>query len=50
MSRLSIFVIDDFYPDPWAVRQYALSLPFREADSDNEKTYYKGQLTVAGSI
>lgn len=45
MSNLRICVIDDFYPDPYLVRRYALSLPFKEMESSQERTFYKGHLT-----
>jgi Txe/YoeB family toxin of Txe-Axe toxin-antitoxin module len=45
MSNFRLCVIDDFYPDPAIVRQYALSLPFKEIESSAEKTFYKGHLT-----
>jgi Family of unknown function (DUF6445) len=45
MNNLRLCVIDDFYPDPQVVRQYALSLPFKEMESSAEKTFYKGRLT-----
>jgi hypothetical protein len=43
---MRMLIIDDFYPDPWAVRQYALSLPFQEVNSVQERNYYKGKLTT----
>ncbi|RUL77528.1 DUF6445 family protein [Dyella choica] len=46
MSNLRLCIIDNFYPDPDLVRRYALSLPFKEMESSQEKTYYKGQLTM----
>ncbi len=46
MSALRIMVVDDFYPDPWSVRRYALSLRYRDAANENENTYYKGMLTT----
>jgi hypothetical protein len=45
MSNLRLCVIDDFYPDPQLVRRYALSLPYKEMESSQEKTFYKGRLT-----
>ena len=45
MNNLRLCVIDNFYPDPHLVRQYALSLPFKEMESSAEKTFYKGRLT-----
>jgi hypothetical protein len=46
MAALRLTVVDDFYPDPWAVRRYALSLRYHDADNETEKTYYKGMLTT----
>lgn len=46
MSNLRLCIIDNFYPDPYLVRRYALSLPFKEIESSQEKTFYKGQLTA----
>jgi hypothetical protein len=45
MSNLRLCIIDDFYPDPHLVRRYALSLPFKEMESSEERTFYKGRLT-----
>jgi hypothetical protein len=45
MSNLRLCVIDDFYPDPQLVRRYALSLPYKEMEPSQEKTFYKGRLT-----
>lgn len=42
---LTLQVVDDFYPDPWQVRDVALSLPFTEAVTNQEKAYYKGLLS-----
>jgi Family of unknown function (DUF6445) len=42
---LTFQVVDDFYSDPWQVRNIALSLPYTEAVTSEEKAYYKGLLS-----
>jgi hypothetical protein len=46
MAALRLSVVDDFYPDPWAVRRYALSLRYQDADNANDNIFYKGMLTT----
>lgn len=46
MASLRLSVFDNFYPDPWAVRRYALSLHYKDADNENDNTFYKGMLTT----
>lgn len=48
MNTMRLLIVDDFYPDPLAVRKYALFLPFHEINSEQERNYYKGKLTNAG--
>src|SRR6185295_8813255 len=36
---------DNFYSDPWRVRDLALSLSYTEAATSQEKAYYKGLLS-----
>lgn len=45
MTKMKLMIVDEFYPDPWSVRRYALSLRFQDAATEDEKTYYKGMLT-----
>ncbi|MDI2111133.1 MULTISPECIES: DUF6445 family protein [Bradyrhizobium] len=43
---MRLTVLDDFYPDPWAVRRYALTLRYEDAANENDNTHYKGMLTT----
>lgn len=42
MAHLSRLVIDDFYSNPEAVRQFALSLGYLDAATGRDQLYYRG--------
>jgi hypothetical protein len=46
MGVLKFCIFDDFYADPWSVRDYALSLAYEDAKPGKEQDYYKGLLTT----
>jgi hypothetical protein len=42
MAQLTKLIIDDFYPDPQAVRRFALSLGYMDAATARDQRYYRG--------
>jgi hypothetical protein len=46
MADTAVVVVDNFYPDPMAVRKLALEIPYSDASSEAERTFYRGQLSL----
>ena len=43
MANLSFLIIDNFYENPFEVRDYALSLPYTNEHSDDAKKFFRGK-------